>query len=433
MRVRAGAGRRIVLTSFGSLGDVYPYIGIGRELRARGHDVVLAMPRHYRAVVEREALGFHPVRPDLDPTDSRLVARIMDANSGTAFIVRDLVLGSLRETFTDLEAIARGADLLVSHPVSFAAPVVGERLAMPWASTVLAPMSFFSPLDLPVFPQMPWAKRLDGFPGVAVALVGLARLATRRWREPVDALRRDLGLSRGGHPVYEGQHSPHLVLGLFSRCLAAPPADAPAALRITGAIPYNGPETEQALPPVLEEFLAAGSPPIVFTLGTSAVGAAGSFYEASAEAVRRLGRRAILLVGTHGANGAVGLWGDDILRVAFAPHAALFPRAAAVVHQGGAGTLHQALRSGRPMLVVPFAHDQPDNAYRAEQLGVALTMRPSRYSGRTAAKALRSLVERPAFADRAREVGSEVRAEDGVTAACDAIDALLARQRGRTW
>lgn len=425
----AGTGRRIVFTSFGSLGDVYPYIGIGRELRSRGHEVVLAMPAWYRDVVEREGLGFHPVRPDIDPTDSRLVARIMDARSGTAFIVRDLILGSLRDTFADLEAVARGADLLVSHPVSFAAPLVGEHLRMRWASTVLAPMSFFSPLDLPVFPPIPWAKRLEHIPGVARALVGLARSVTRRWGEPVQALRRELGLPRGGHPVYEGQHSPHLVLGLFSRYLAAAPPDAPAVVRITGAIPYSGVEAERSLAPALEAFLAAGPPPVVFTLGSSAVGAAGTFYEASAQAVRQLGLRAVLLVGAQGKNGPVGRSGDDILRVAFAPHAALFPRASAVVHQGGAGTLHQALRSGRPTIVVPFAHDQPDNAFRAERLGGSLTIRPSRYSARTAARALRRLLDVPGYAARAEAVGAQVRAEDGVTNACDALEALLAGPR----
>jgi UDP:flavonoid glycosyltransferase YjiC (YdhE family) len=384
------------------------------------------MPAHYREVVEREGLGFHPVRPDLDPRDPELVARIMDPKSGTSFIVRDLILGSIRETFTDLVDVVRGADMLVSHPVTFAAPVVGEYLGMPWASTVLAPMSFFSPLDLPVFPQMPWAKRLERVPGVARALVGLARAATRSWSEPVDTLRSELGLPRGGHPLYEGQHSPRLVLGLFSRHLASAPPDAPVNVRITGAVPYNGVDAEQALPPLLEDFLRAGPPPVVFTLGTSAVGAAGSFYEASADAVRRLGLRAVLLVGEGGRNGAPGSVGDQILRVGFAPHAALFPRAAAVVHQGGAGTLHQALRSGRPTLVVPFAHDQPDNAYRAKKLGGSLTIRPSKYTARTAAAALRRLQERPEFATRAREIGVAVRAENGVANASDAIEAQLA-------
>src|SRR5690606_35086047 len=125
-------------------------------------------------------------------------------------------------------------------------------------------------------------------PGAAPALVWLARRVIGGWSEPVYALRRELGLPRGGDPIFEGQHSPHLVLGLFSRVLAEPQPDWPPNVKITGAIPYNGPGVEQPLSPALEEFLTDGPPPVVFTLGSSAVGAAGNFYRESVEAVRRL-------------------------------------------------------------------------------------------------------------------------------------------------
>ena len=249
-------GKRIVITSFGSFGDVFPYIGLALGLRARGHDPVLAMPAFYRDMVEREGLGFDAIRPNVDPTDRETVARIMDARTGTEFIMKELILPSLRHTFADLREVARGADLLVSHPGTFAAPLVGEHLGMPWASTVLAPMSFFSPHDLPVFPPMPSAKRLERIPGAALALVWLARRVIRRWGEPVHALRRELGLPPGGDPIFEGQHSAQLVLGLFSRVLAEPQPDWPSKVEITGAIPYNGPGMDRPLSSALEEFLA---------------------------------------------------------------------------------------------------------------------------------------------------------------------------------
>lgn len=418
-------GKRIVITSFGSFGDVYPYIGLALGLRARGHDPVLAMPAFYREMVEREGLGFRPVRPDVDPTDRETVARIMDARTGTEFIIQDLILASLRDTFADLREVARGADLLVTHPVTFAGPVVAQHLGMTWASTVLAPMSFFSPHDLPVFPPMPWAKRLEAIPGAASTLVGLARRVARKWGESVYTLRGELGLPRGGDPVFEGQYSPHLVLGLFSRVLATPQPDWPPNVKVTGAIPYNGPGVEQALSPALEQFLSAGPPPVVFTLGSSAVGAAGNFYQESVEAVRRLGVRAVLLVGPHADNRPPGPLPEEVHLEPFAPHAALFPRASVAVHQGGAGTLHQGLRSGRPTLVVPFSHDQPDNAYRVERLGVSRTLSPRRYTARRAARELRTLLENPSYQERAAVLGEKVRAEDGVATACGALEALL--------
>ena len=179
----------------------------------------------------------------------------------------------------------------------------------------------------------------------------------------------------------------------------------------------------------VEAFLAAGPPPIVFTLGTSAVEAAGSFYDVSAEAVRRLGRRAVMLVGRHARNRPAVI-DDRILVVDYAPHAALFPRAAAVVHQGGVGTLHQALASGRPMLVVPHAHDQPDNAHRVTRLGVARTLYPTKYGVDAVARSLELLLGDVSVARRAEEVGALVRAEKGVVTACDAMEGLL-RTRAR--
>lgn len=418
-------GKRIVLSSFGSFGDVYPYIGLALGLRERGHAPVLAMPAWYRETVEREGLAFHAVRPDIDPSDRETVGRIMDAAGGTEYIVRDLILGSLRDSFDDLTAAARGADLMITHPVTFAGPIVAQHERLPWTSTVLAPMSFFSKHDLPVFPPIPWAKRLERIPGSAGALVALAKRMTRPWGAPVHALRRELCLPPGGDPVFEGQHSPHLVLGLFSRVLGTPQKDWPANVTVTGPITYNGPRGGTPLSTRLTDFLNAGDPPVVFTLGSSAVGAAGSFYHESVEAVRRLGVRAVLLIGPHAENRPEGVLPDGVLLEEFAPHAALFPRASVVVHQGGAGTVHQGLLSGKPTLVVPFAHDQPDNAWRVERLGVSRTIRPKRYTARAVERTLDLLLSEDAFAARAAEVARVVNAEDGVANACDAIERLI--------
>src|SRR5207244_12880236 len=110
----------------------------------------------------------------------------------------------------------------------------------------------------------------------------------------------------------------------------------------------------------------------------------------------------------------------------YAPFSELFPRTAAVVHSGGVGTTAQAMRAGRPMLVVPYAHDQPDNAARVTRLGVAGTLARHRYDPARAAAALRPLLDDPAYARRASEVGAAIRQEDGVSEACDALEGLLA-------
>jgi UDP:flavonoid glycosyltransferase YjiC (YdhE family) len=151
---------------------------------------------------------------------------------------------------------------------------------------------------------------------------------------------------------------------------------------------------------------------------------AGLFYEYSILAAKQLGRRAVLLVGKDPRNRPASL-PEGMVAFDYAPHSELFPRAAAIVHQGGIGTTAQAMRSGRPMLVMPYAHDQPDNAESLRRLGIARTIACHRYSPARAAAELRDLLDNPSYAQRALEIGQQVRQEDGVQVACDALEALL--------
>jgi UDP:flavonoid glycosyltransferase YjiC (YdhE family) len=151
---------------------------------------------------------------------------------------------------------------------------------------------------------------------------------------------------------------------------------------------------------------------------------AGPFYDNSVAAAKRLGRRAVLVLGKNARNRPARL-PDGVVACDYAPFSELFPRAAVVVHHGGIGTTGLAMRSGRPMLVVPYAHDQPDNAERLTRLGVARTIPPRRYTATRAAAELRHLLDSPAYSLRASEVGEQVRQEDGVRAACDALTGLL--------
>lgn len=114
-----------------------------------------------------------------------------------------------------------------------------------------------------------------------------------------------------------------------------------------------------------------------------------------------------------------------MLALPYAPYSEIFSKAAAVVHQGGSGTTGQALRAGRPMLIVPFGWDQPDNAARIERLGAGLTLSRREYSPQTAASALRELLENPRFGTRAAEIASQIRLERGLIVACDAVETML--------
>ncbi len=182
------------------------------------------------------------------------------------------------------------------------------------------------------------------------------------------------------------------------------------------------------MPSELIRFLDAGPLPLVFTLGSSAVVDAGPFYDHSATAAKLLGRRAVLLVGKDPRNRPATL-PDGIVAFDYAPFSELFPRAAAIVHQGGIGTTAQAMRSGRPMLVMPYAHDQPDNAERVTRLGIARTIPRHRYTPGRATAELRHLLDNPVYCQRALEIGRQIQQEDGVGNACDALTGLLPAAR----
>jgi UDP:flavonoid glycosyltransferase YjiC (YdhE family) len=426
---------KIVLHTYGSLGDLHPYIAIALELKARGHQAVIATAGFYRNKIEAAGLEFHPVRPDF-PSDveqqRELVRLIMDKQNGTEYVFRQAILPYVQETYADLMSAVRDAYLLVTHPLSFAGTPVVEKTGIRWVSSILSPMSFLSAYEPPVVPTFPsWLNLRILGPRFNGALIRLAKNRFSSWDEPLRQLRTQLGLSPLADSMFEGMNSPDLVLALFSEALATPQPDWPKQTCVTGFTFYdrNG---DTGLSPELASFLDAGDPPIVFTLGSSAVWVADKFYLESAKAALKLGYRAVLLVGNDSRPLPKELQSNDIAVFDYAPYSELFDRAAAIVHQGGVGTTAQVLRSGRPMLVVPFSNDQPDNAARITRLGVGRTVDRDRYTASLAVKELDRLLREPRYQAKAAEVGTKVRAENGAKVACDAIEAQLKKDKNAT-
>lgn len=433
--------RRILLATFGSLGDLHPCLAVAGELQARGHRPVVATHASHGPRVQAEGIAFHAVRPDpAEHADaSALMKRIWHPLHGPIWLIRDLIMPNLHASFEDLYGAAADVDLIVSHPATFAAPLVAERRALPWVSTVLAPAGFTSSIDPPALPFAPGAlQMLRRMPVVGVAAVrgvfALLRRLSRHWAQPVHELRRTLGLPAAElDPLVEGQYSPHLTLALFSRWLARAQPDWPARVQITGFPFFDRPAQVDGLGGrfdedarrALQAFLAGGSSPLVFTLGSAAVLNAGDFYLQSVAAARRLGQRAVLLIGPDARNRLPGSLPADIAVFEYVPHSAVFPHAAAIVHQGGIGTTAQAMRAGRPMLVVPFGFDQQDNAARLTRLGIARTLPRRHYQLRAAAQELETLLTESSISVRAADIATKVGAEDGARAAADAILQLL--------
>lgn len=426
--------KKIVLSTFGSFGDIHPYIAIALELKARGHSVVIATSEVYREKMDALGIELQRVRPDLPSYDepdelSKLSVELMKPRGGTEKVI-ELLTPNLREVYEDLDAAVAGADLLLTHPLPLVGPIVAQKRGLPWVSSVLAPISFFSAYDPPVLAQMPALYHLQRR-SVALSRL-LYRIASHRLEElmqPVYRLRAELGLPRGAQPLLAGQHSPALVLALFSSVLAKPQSDWPPNTHVTGFAFYDRRDFfgETKTQQELEEFLDAGPRPLVFTLGSSAFWVAKNFYRDSIKAAQALGQRALLLIG-HARNLPAGSLPEGVAAFEYAPFSQVLPRALAIVHQGGVGTTGQGLRSGRPVLVVPHAHDQFDNAARVVRLGCGRMIARPRYNARNATRELEAILGNQDYFTNAAEVARQVQNENGARAAVDAIEEVLTAQ-----
>ena len=426
---------RVVMTTIGSLGDLNPYIALALEMKKRFIEPVIATSEIYRERVESLGIEFHPLRPHMPalgtPEYTKMVDGVVDPNRGAEFLFKRILVPALRDMYDDLSSAIEGADLLITHPIVLAGPVLAQKKGIRWISTVLAPASLWSAYDPWVAPNTPWlysALKLGG-PVVCRLYMKMVKALTNPWLRSVYALRGQLGLSKGEHPLFEGQFAPERNLALFSNVMCEPQADWPGNTVITG-FPFFDKKDNSAIDPELLRFLNNGPAPIVFTLGSAAVHIAGDFYRESVAAAKMLNRRAILLVGSD-ENRPKEPLPEGVVAFNYAPFGELLPRAAAMVHQGGVGTTGQGLRAGIPMIVVPFAHDQHDNGARVRRLGVARTISRNSYKADRVARELKKLLGDPFYARRARVVGRRVRNESGAALAVDLILEKLTEKKFR--
>ena len=424
------ARKRIVLTTFGSYGDIHPYLAIATELRSRGHHPVIATSELYREKLLAGGFDFVSVRPHIPPPqeqDPVMMEKVMNPKSGSSFLLNEMLFPFVREGYEDLLRAVAGADLLLTHPISFAGPLVAQKTGLPWVSSVLAPVSFMSAYDPPVPPFWPWMRHLQLLGPRFVA--AFFRQAKKYYKnKDYEVFREELGLPDRGGPVFEGQHSPTLILALFSALFAQPQPDWPPQARVTGFAFYDG-RNELAMPPELTSFLDEGPPPIIFTLGSSAVWVARDFYRESIAAANLLGRRAVLLIGDERNQIGESL-PPEIIAMNYAPFEALLPRACAMVHHGGVGTTSNGLRAGIPTLIVPFAFDQADNAAHAARLGCSRTLPRAKYYAARVSRELDILLTKTEHTSKARKIGGLLRMENGAAVAADLIEQVLQAEDG---
>jgi UDP:flavonoid glycosyltransferase YjiC (YdhE family) len=414
-----------LLVPYGTAGDLHPFVALGLALRARGHRVRVLTTSAAAPLAERAGLEVVHVEREW----ARTRASAVDRACGLALRLVGRRWRKLARASTFLPWLrpvcAAVASLYVPGRtvVVASSPALGARLAHDWLGVPLATVhlcpamfrsayraSLLPPLVLPAW-WSPRAKR-------TVWRLADALVFDRLLAGPINAARAELGLPPVRRVLGDWRHSPQCVLGLFPDWFAPPQPDWPEPTHLTGFPLYDGADLAEP-PPGLQEFLDAGPPPVVFTPGTG-VKQAGQFLAESAAACRRLGCRGLLL--SRLAEQVPADLPPDVRHFAYAPFSRVLPRAAALVHHGGVGTLAQALAAGVPQLVVPRRHDQHDNAARLVELGVAATLRPRAYRAAGVADALTRLLTEPVVAARCRDTAR--RPFGGVAEACRLLERL---------
>jgi rhamnosyltransferase subunit B len=410
---------KFVMTPVGSAGDVHPFIGLGRALRARGHEVVIVTAGPFEQTVTRAGLGFRET----------VSAEIFDQVSKhpdlwNSFRGLKLVLGSVASYLRlGYDRVAEqhepGRTVLVGHALSFGTRLFEEKHGVPAATLHLAPSIFRSDFEQPAIApgrdltRAPrWIKR--SFWWAADRFLSDPLIVPR-----LNAFRQELGLQPVSRVFRHWLHSPQRVIALFPDWFAPPQPDWPPQLRLTGFPQYDESDHQQ-LSPSLLEFLDRGPAPIVFTAGSANQNAA-SFFRGAVDAAARLNRRALLLTRFTEHLPALPA---TVHHESYAPLSRLLPRSAALVHHGGIGTLAQALAAGVAQLTMPMGFDQPDNTTRLLRLGVAKWVAPSGFSGEKVAPLLNTLLTDPAVASACAKYAALLKDGSALTRTCELLEDL---------
>jgi len=423
---------KIAIIAIGSRGDVQPFVALGGGLRRAGHAVRLLTHELYRALTDPLGLELRPLSGDIRAMVARapqqahsLIRRsplgLYRENRRNAYAMAALWMRECVDACRDADAIvATGASLYLGVP---AAESLGLPVLLAFTQPGTPTRAFPSPFLMPGLWHMPGSINL-------LLHRALRQLSWQSFRAPVNAARREaLGLPpwplRGPWPQLQRRRV--MVLHAYSPHVLPRPKDWPPEHDVVGYWFLDRPSAWQP-PRVLEDFLAAGPPPVCIGFGSTVPPDPHRMTELILAAVRRAEHRAVLVAGWGGLQQTQ--LGDRIMSVGEVPFDWLLPRVIAMLHHGGGGTVSAALRSGIPSVVVPFQSDQRFWGQRLCQLGVAAPPIPyRRLTVDRLAAAIGAVTNDPGMAQRAAYLATAIRSEDGIATAVTRIEQFLAAAR----
>lgn len=415
---------RVLISTAGSHGDVLPFIALGREFAARGHEVILYANPFFLDYATDSTIGFVPI--STTEQYSLLFGELSDDNPSRAFkrIAKEYVeicpqyYQAMKADVVPGDTIAIGNSLLLSHRL------LGETEGVPCATVHLTPSVFRSNVS-PARLVPKWIT--SSTPSLLKRMVWWMLDKTfydPHFTKALNTYRFELGLPSVDRIFSSWIHEADCVVGLFPDWFGKPQSDWPKNVVLVDFPLYDHGD-HLSLPPELDEFIKAGQPPIAFSAGT-ATATAHEFFKTSIEASQAAGLRAILL--THFGQQVPASLPKNVMHVEYAPFSTLLPKLAAFVHHGGIGSTSQALRAGIPQLIRPVAYDQFDNSARAVQLGVALELLPKHYSADLVVNTLSKLTSDTQMHERCKEVARNFENNQAAHNACDEIISHCASQ-----
>ena len=392
--------RHIVLMPFGSAGDVFPFIWLGKLLMARGYRVTMVTTVIFAEAAEAAGIGFVGLGTVEEIEAIGNDRRIWKLGIGTKLVLDHAVAWSPRY----LEAVENlgSVDLMMAPLTAFGARLAREKHGIPLITVHLQPMVFMSAYETPLLhPSFAWLRALPV--GLRRFLFSLPNAVDLLALPGIRRICRDIGVPPPRSIWREWWHSPDGVLALFPAWFGTPQPDWPPHL-FQADFPMEDLTAELAMQPELADFLAAGEKPVVFTPGSANV-QAGKFFASAEEAVKRLGIRAVFVTRMENqiTPGMVG----RILQVDFVPFSKLLGHASAFVHHGGVGTMAQGFRAGVPQLVMAMSHDQPDNAERLRKLGSGIALMAQDFTPERVTDELARLLGESRFAEAAELMASK--------------------------
>ena len=418
----------VLLPTLGSAGDVHPFIALGLGLRARGHRATILTNPYFQPLIERLGLQFLPVGTLADVDAAIADPQLWHPRKAFEVVARRLMVPAIEEIYRLIETHADADTVVAASGISLGARIAQDKLKIPTATVHLQPAIVRSLIDAGMVGNMRisasqplWFKR------AFFRLIDWAAI-DRGLKRPLNDFRATLGLEAVDRVLHKWMHSPQCVICFFPEWFAARQPDWPARTHLVGFPLWDGGgasgdagSSPMSVPAEVEEFLDAGEPPVVFTPG-SAAATMQRFFAESVETARRLDVRAMLVT-----NFQEQLPRDlpgNVKACGYLPFSEVLPRAALLVYHGGIGTLAQTIRAGIPHLVVPNGHDQFDNAWRIERLGLGLSIPQTRFRSDRATTVIRSILADRGMIGQSRQYAVKTDSVASVTRACELVEGL---------